>query len=472
MRELKSNLNNMEEYEFLEWATPVILDKYQKKIWKKSLEGWNPETYENDVREVDMCAHRGYGKSYLEGCHRMVKMVKYPAWESYTCYPKREQAMYSLGYSKSLIAGSPWLSWMMKQALNWGETKVMLPNKSYSFVISPSQRTATGYHVNQGYNGEAARWADDWDDIYNSALQPMTNRKKGQIWKTSSAFGERGYFHKSMKPLLKNRHTWAEDQPGFLGEIRNEDPKTNEKFIKQCWLIDVNITDIFSTAEKEAFKNNLGNMLYKQEYLCEFVGSAETFISQHLINKQSQHIQQYPLHEVINNPRLIDYLGVDPGMSKDKIGLCGIKKEKNNNNNIVLFEEIILDHYTEFTDLLVGLKKGNPNLKISMDSTGNQISLVHWLQSKGVLVNAIDFGSNKKYDLYQTLDKNLRHDNLNLPLNNELLQSQITYIPFKIRGSYVHIDTDNPPKHALDALVTIELDNPTNNFWVRQSKAL
>ncbi len=438
LRELKHYIKTLEEWELLEEITPITLQPEQKKVWKDSIDG--------KVREQVILAHRGYGKSFLEGCHRMIKMITTPNWQSYTVYPKREQAMYSLSYTKSLIQSSPYTDWMVKRAINWGETKIMLQNHSFSFVISPSQRTATGYHVDWGYIGEAARWADDWDDIYKSAINPMTNRKEGVEWLTSSAFGERGFFF---------HHFKGGNSP-----------------TRRIYKFDVDSTDVYNEDQKIQFEDELGPLLYRQEYKCEFIGSAETFIPQYLINKQSKTLPQYQLNEILDGSVKIDYLGIDPGQAYDLCGLVAIQRQKTGEHNIIYYDEIKLDQYEHLPPMIKTIQDKNPGIKIAMDSTGNLISLEAWFRSIGIRVEGKDFAHGGKQEMYQALSDCLRKNKFYLPSNNNLCMEQLRYIPFKLRGNSIQFPDDTLGHHALHALVTIApfFSNISGGFILRGFK--
>jgi hypothetical protein len=435
LKELKSHIKTDEEWELFEWLTGHELDEGQKTVWKDSVDV-------KGLRRQVILAHRGYGKSWLEGAHRFIKMITTNDWESYTVYPKREQAMYSLGYTKAFIQSNPYTNWMSKKAKNWGETKIMLPNNSFSFVISPSSRTATGYHVDWGYCGEAARWADDWDEIFNSAIVPMTNRKQGVIWMTSSAYGERGFFHK-------------EFQKGTTD-------------LRKTYMFDVDSTPIYNAADKAMFLDDLGMMLYRQEYQCQFLGSAETYIQLYLINKQSRMVPQIKWMDVVNGFETVDYLGLDPGKNFDKFGIVGINKIKDGKNEIVLYEELKNDAYTTMTNQLAHAQEQNPRMKVFQESTGNQIMFLEWLQSKGVNVVGVDFGSAKKEEYYQKFERNLRQGRLYLPVNNDLCMSQVKYIPFKNVGTHTQFpDEKIGGHHALHALVSIGVGSGEGRFAIR-----
>lgn len=424
LSELKHWMKTMEEWELFEEITSYTLDKGQRQIWKDSID--------EKIRRQVILAHRGYGKSWLEGAHRYIKMISNRDWQSYTVYPKREQAMYSLGYTKAFIQASPYTDWMAKKAINWGETKIMLPNKSFSFIISPSSRTATGYHVDQGYCGEAARWADDWDEIYYSAIVPMTNRKKGLIWMTSSAYGERGFFYKEYKK--------------------------DEGADRKIYCLDVDSTDIYDEEAKQTFADDLGAMLYRQEYLCQFLGSAETFIQLYIINKQSRIIPQIRWIDLVSGDAKVDFLGLDPGKSFDKFGLCGINRVKGGGFETVLYEEIQNDAYETMTEQLVKIQQKNPKMKVHMEATGNQIMYLDWLKSRGVRVEGHEFGNKKKEEFYQRLERSLRMGKLNVPSNNELCMSHLKYIPYQLRGTHIHFPDENlGGHHALHAMVVIDL---------------
>lgn len=435
LKELKKNIKNMEEWELFEWLTGYELDQGQLTIWKDSVNM-------KSIRRQWILAHRGYGKSWLEGAHRYIKMITTPNWQSYTVYPKREQAMYSLGYTKAFIQASPYTNWMSKKAKNWGETKIMLPNNSFSFVISPSSRTATGYHVDWGYCGEAARWADDWDEIFHSAIVPMTNRKEGVIWGTSSAYGERGFFY--------NEH------------------KKNNSEIRKCYTFDVDSTPIYNDVDKAMFLDDLGTMLYRQEYQCQFLGSAETYIQLYLINKQSRNIPQIKWLDVVNGFEKIDYLGLDPGKTFDKFGLVGIKKVKGGTFEIVMYEELKNDAYTVMTDQIAQAQVNNPQMKVYQEATGNQIMFLEWLQSKKVNVSGVDFGNAQKQEYYQRFERNLRQGRLYIPQNSDLCMSQVKYIPFKNVGTHTQFpDEKLGGHHALHALVSIGIGAGEGRFGIK-----
>lgn len=435
LAELKSWMRKYEEWELFEEITGFELQKEQLQIWKDSVRKPN-------LRIQVILAHRGWGKSWLEGAHRFIKMIKNRAWESYTVYPKREQAMYSLGYTKAFIQGSPYTNWMAKKAINWGETKIMLPNKSFSFIISPSSRTATGYHVDWGYCGEAARWADDWDEIYYSAILPMTNRKEGVIWQTSSAFGERGFFYKEYKK----------------GQTDS----------REIYCVDVDSSGIYNDEAKQAFKEDLGSMLYRQEYECKFIGSAETFIQLYLINRQSRHIPQAKWADVVQGFQELDYLGLDPGQSFDKFGVVGIKRNIHGDKEIVMYDEVQNEAYELMTNQIKAVQEHNPNIQIFMESTGNQIMYLQWLQSKGINVVGEEFGNNKKQEMYQRLESSLRSGKLYVPINNELCMSQLKYIPYKLKGTHIQFPDENlGGHHALHALVVIDIGLDRRGFRIR-----
>lgn len=458
-QELKRFMNNYEEWEFLSEVTPIVLDKFQEKVWKHSNKGFDTDItkqlhkrYNNKIREVYFDAHRGYGKSFLEGCHRMVKMVLYPGWSSYTVYPKREQAMYSLSYTQQLMKDSPYLRWMWKQALSKGKTQLELRNGSYSFIISPSQRTATGYHVNHGYGGEAARWADEWDDIFEKAILPMTNRKYGQIWLTSSSFGQRGFFYKSLRPFLKNKGIWVNDEPGMIGDTEDGE---------QAWLVDVNMTDIFSESDKNRFKKK-GDLFYRQEYLCEFLGATETYIPAYIVRKQSRVIPQHTWHDIISGKHQVNYLGLDPGKSNGNLGVAGIKNMGTEGNFLTVYQEVAIDHYTELVEALKDIEENQASCRKFIDSTGNQNQLLDWLESSGVKIKGVDFANNVKQELMEQLSKNLRGGGFYLPQNNELCQGHFAYIPFELKGNFIKFPADY---HALDALITINKKFSKGGFF-------
>lgn len=450
--ELKRLMKTCEEWEFLEEVTPIELDPFQRKVWQKSFEGFDwdltkplHQRYTNKVREVDTCAHRGYGKSFLEGCHRMVKMVLYPGWQSYTTYPKREQAMYSLAYTQQLMKDSKYLRHIWKEATSKGKTQLELKNGSYSFIISPSQRTATGYHVNQGYVGEAARWADDWDAIFEQAMLPMTNRKKGQIWRTSSSFGQRGFFYHSIKDYLRNKDIWVNNEPGMIKDEYTGDER------EQAWLLDVNLTSIFNESDKERFRKK-GDLFYRQEYLCDFLGATETYIPPYIINRQSRVFPQFTFEDIINGTIQVHYLGLDPGRSNGNLGVAAIRREGNRGNFLVVYEEVAIDHYTELVTSLEVLQKNQADCKKYIDCTGNQNQLYDWLESKKINITGVDFANGVKQQLMEQLSRNLRNGGFYLPQNNDLCMSQFNYIPFQLTGNLVKFPADY---HALDALITI-----------------
>lgn len=436
LRELKHNMKNMEEWELFEWLSGDTLDKGQLDIWKKS------EDFDELPAMNVVLAHRGYGKSYLEGAHRFIKMISTPNWQSYTIYPKIDQAKYSLRYTKEFLTGNPYTSWMQKKATNWGETLITLPNKSFSFVISPSSRTATGYHVNQGYVGEAARWADDWDEIFYSAIMPMVNRKKGIMWLTSSAYGERGFFYNEFK--------------------KGDSPDTHtHKYT-------VNDTDIFDAKTKNRFRERLGSMRYRQEYLCEFLGSAETFIQPYIINKQSKMLPIISWSDLASGGQNVDFLGLDPGRNFDKFGICGINKVGRNVFDVVLYEEIQNDAYGIMTHQLKEIQQRNPKMKIFMESTGNQIMYLDWLRSEGIRVDGVEFGNKRKQEMYQRLEGYLRSGQLFLPSNNDLCMENLRYIPYQLRGTHISFpDEKIGGHHALHAMVVINLGLSKANFALK-----
>jgi hypothetical protein len=448
--ELRRLLRSCEEWELLEEVTPIVLDKYQRKVWKYSFEGFDWDIkkplhlrYHNKVREMYLDAHRGYGKSFLEGCHRLVKMVSYPGWESYTCYPKREQAMYSLGYTQNLMKNSPYLRKMYSRAISKGKTQLQLRNGAYSFIISPSQRTSTGYHVNQGYIGEAARWADDWDEIFEQAILAMTNRKYGQIWLTSSSFGQRGFFYKLLKPFLKNIGRWVNDEEGMIAD-------TIEGI--QAWILDVDTTDIYDENDKKRFKKK-GDLYYKQEYKCAFLGATETYIPAFIINKQSRVYKTYTWEDIVTGRHQIHWLGIDPGKSNGNLGVAGIRNMGNMGNFLTVYDEIAIDHYTQLIDDLDELEKNQIRCKKWIDSTGNQDQLLDWCESKGIKITGVDFANGEKERLMKQLSMNLRNNGFYLPKHDELCMGHFNYIPFELKGNHIKFPADY---HALDALITID----------------
>lgn len=451
-------MNTCEEWELLEEITPITLDKFQRKIWKYSFEGYDydlskpkHERYHNKIREVNVDAHRGYGKSFLEGCHRLVKMILYPGWQSYTVYPKREQAMYSLQYTQDLMKESVYLRWMYKRAPSKGKTQLHLENGAYSFIVSPSQRTSTGYHVNQGYCGEAARWADEWDDVFEKAILPMTNRKKGQIWKTSSSFGQRGFFYKELMPFLKNRGTWVRNEPGMICDTEDQ----------QMWILDVDTTDIFDEQDKKGFMRK-GDLYYRQEYKCDFLGATETYIPYYIVKKQSRTFDQFTFWDVVKGNHQVNFLGLDPGKSNGNLGVAGIKKMGNMGNFVTVYEEVAIDHYTQLVDSIQKLQSTQNNCKVFIDCTGNQNQLLDWLESKKCKVKGVDFANNEKQRLMEQLSSNLRNNGFYIPTNNDLVQHHFGYIPFELRGNYIHFPADY---HALDALICIDKIFKKNMFF-------
>jgi len=443
LKELKNNMNNMEEWELFDWLMskstigdeePIHLERNQVKIWKDSSK--------EGLRRQFILAHRGYGKSWLEGAHRFIKMIKEPGWQSFTVYPKIDQAKYSLRYTKDFITMCPYTNWMQKKALNWGETQISLPNKSVSFVISPSSRTATGYHVDWGYVGEAARWADDWDEIFYSAIIPMCNRKQGVIWLTSSAYGERGFFYK---------------------EFKKEDNK--ERF---SYKLSIDDTDVYDDKAKATFMNDLGTVLYQQEYGCQFVGSAETFIQLYIINKQTRQMNNISWVDIVTGTEKVDYLGLDPGRNFDKFGICGLKRVGKGKFEAQLYEELQIDGYGEMLDQIKNAQKKNPKMNIFMESTGNQIMYIDWLRSEGVRVEGYEFGNNKKQEYYQRLERYLRNGNIFIPHDNELCMTQLKYIPYQMRGTHIHFPDENiGGHHTLHALVVINLGVGTGHFALK-----
>ncbi len=413
---------------------PITLEKNQKQIWKDSLD--------EKIRRQYILAHRGYGKSWLEGAHRFISMLTTPGWQSYTIYPKMDQAKYSLRYTKDFITMSPYTDWLKKKALNWGEQQISLHNHSVSFVISPSSRTATGYHVNQGYVGEAARWADEWDEIFYSAIVPMTNRKEGLIWATSSAYGERGFFY--------NEH------------------KKDENETRKKYTLSIDDTDVYTSEDKSTFYDDLGTVLYQQEYGCQFVGSAETFIQQYIINKQTRQMPRISWVDVVTGTDKVDYLGLDPGKNFDKFGICGLKRVGKGRFEAQLYEELQIDGYGEMLDQIKQAQKLNPKMNIFMESTGNQIMYLDWLRTEGVRVEGYEFGNTKKQEAYQRLERYLRNANIYLPHDNELCMTQLKYIPYKMRGTHIHFPDENlGGHHTLHALVVIDLGVGSGGFQLR-----
>lgn len=438
-------MNNLEQWELFDElmkegvssdVEPIHLQKDQITIWKDAVK-MRPK-----LRRQIILAHRGYGKSWLEGAHRFINMITIPGWQSYTVYPKLDQGKYSLRYTKQFIEECPLTRWMKKRAFNWGETYVNLSNKSFSFLISPSSRTATGYHVDFGYCGEAARWDDNWDEIFKSAIVPMTNRKEGVIWLTSSAFGERGFFYEQF-------------QKGNSDE-------------RKVYKLDVDSTGIYDEADKNTFRDDLGSMLYRQEYECQFLGSAETFIQVYIINRQSKDIPQYKWIDVVNGFAQCDAIGLDPGQNFDKFGIVGVKRIASGQYDVVMYTEIQNDAYTIMTEQILSAQQHNPRMKIYLESTGNQIMYAGWLRSKGVRLEEVSFNSKTKMEYYQRLESNLRNRRLWLPKNSDLCMSELKYIPYQMRGNYVHFpDQALGGHHALHALVVIDVGSERGRFGIR-----
>ncbi|MCE7700092.1 MAG: hypothetical protein K8E24_015130 [Methanobacterium paludis] len=445
LHRLREMMNNLEQWELFDElmkegvpsdVEPIHLQKDQVKIWKDSVQ-LRPK-----LRRQVILAHRGYGKSWLEGAHRFINMITIPGWQSYTVYPKLDQGKYSLRYTKQFIEECPLTRWMKKKAFNWGETYINLSNKSFSFLISPSSRTATGYHVDFGYCGEAARWNDDWDEIFKSAIVPMTNRKNGVIWMTSSAYGQRGFFYE-------------EHEKGDTQERR-------------VYNLDVDSTGIYNDADKSMFKDDLGAMLYRQEYECQFIGSAETFIQLYIINKQSKDIPQYKWIDVVNGYAECDAIGLDPGQNFDKFGISGIKRIGTGKYDLVMYTENTNDAYTIMTEQIKKAQKNNPRMKIFLESTGNQIMYLEWLRSEGVRVEEVSFSPQTKMEYYQRLERCLRNGTLYLPKNNDLCMSELKYIPYQMRGSYVHFpDQALGGHHALHSLVVIDIGTGKGRFGIK-----
>lgn len=153
-----------------------------------------------------------------------------------------------------------------------------------------------------------------------------------------------------------------------------------------------------------------------------------------------------------------DYLGLDPGKSIDKFGICGIKRVGANNNEIVLYEEFQNDAYDVMAGQIKQVQSYNPRMKIFMESTGNQIMYMDWLKSIGVRVSGEEFGNNNKEELYKRLERNLRNGYLSVPSNNDLCMSQLKYIPYQLKGTHIHFpDEKIGGHHALHGLVVIDI---------------
>jgi hypothetical protein len=128
--------------------------------------------------------------------------------------------------------------------------RLELANGSRIVSLPGSERTTRGYSkASLIVLDEASRI----DDQLIASLRPMMATAKGARFVTmSTPFGRRGHFFE----------TWAARDPGWL---KIEIPATACRRIPAEFL-----------AEQE---RELGPLLYRQEYLCEFVDSAETLFA-------------------------------------------------------------------------------------------------------------------------------------------------------------------------------------------------
>jgi Terminase large subunit, T4likevirus-type, N-terminal len=132
--------------------------------------------------------------------------------------------------------------------------RLELTNGSRIVSLPGSERTTRGFsRAKLIVLDEASRIADE----LISSLRPMqTTARGGRFIGMSTPWGRRGWFHDA----------WHADDPGWLKvEVPAEDcPRIPAEFL----------------AEQE---RELGPLLFRQEYRCEFVDSAETLFSSELV---------------------------------------------------------------------------------------------------------------------------------------------------------------------------------------------
>lgn len=128
---------------------------------------------------------------------------------------------------------------------NRSELRVRFDNGSRIVALPGSEKTVRGFSdVDLLVADEAARVPDD---LYES-VRPMLGVSDGRLVALSTPWGKRGWFHEA----------WTSQQDWHrVKQTAHDCPRLSEDFLRQE-------------------RRELGDWMYRQEYLCEFVDSVDS----------------------------------------------------------------------------------------------------------------------------------------------------------------------------------------------------
>ncbi|HUQ94673.1 MAG TPA: terminase family protein [Bryobacteraceae bacterium] len=146
------------------------------------------------------------------------------------------------------------------------EISLVLPNGSRIVGLAGTEMTVRGYSaVSLLLIDEASRVADS---LYK-ALRPMLAVSDGDLWLMSTPYGKRGFFYES----------WMHGGEGWerITVTATECGRISNKFL-------------------EEERRELGNIWFRQEYLCEFVDNGGAVFERDVVEGAlDEHVEEWDL---------------------------------------------------------------------------------------------------------------------------------------------------------------------------------
>lgn len=214
---------------------------------------WQAQLLRARPHRALIVASRQTGKSTTTAAYGLHTAATTPQATVIIVTPTQRQSSEMLLRVRALASSSPRLRTGRESALSLE----VLPSRGRVLALPGTPTAVRGYTAHLAILDEAAYIVDD---VYR-ALRPTLAATGGSLVALSTPGGRRGWYYRA----------WHSDDQHDTHQERAEDDQEPESWQRTAVTADDNprITDAFLASERR----ELGELMFRQEYYCEFVAS-------------------------------------------------------------------------------------------------------------------------------------------------------------------------------------------------------